>query len=241
MAQTQRSSAATAPSQAAPAPRSIARAGLVHTLGGHRQRLSVAAHRGYSRLATATKLGLMGAAAVLVVLLALNSGQEGQASPAVLTDSSPEGQLEMAAPRLLGADEKGQPFSLKAEKAVQDPGDPNLITLTRPQAEITTLSGNWVTLTADAGRYDQGAQKLALVGHVTLRHDDGHEFVTDEAFADLPTRFAWGNKPVEGQGPFGVLQGGGFRLHDGGATIVLTGRSHMTLAEAMTASGPATQ
>lgn len=247
MAQPDRS-AATPPAAAAGIPASQAgrhgHRGLVHTLGGTRRRLSVAGHMAYSRLATVTKIGLVAAAGALVVLLALNSGQDAPAT--AVADSTAEGKLEMAAPRLMGADSKGQPFSLRADKAVQDPADPNIFTLTRPQAEITTLSGNWVTLTADAGRYDQTARKLALSGHVTLHHDDGHEFVTEEAFADFATRFAWGNKPVDGQGPFGVLHGGGFRLHDNGSTIVLTGRPHMTLAEGMTAgkanaAGPTTQ
>jgi lipopolysaccharide export system protein LptC len=148
-----------------------------------------------------------------------------------LSDLAPESgdALSMINPRFQGRDSQNRPFSIVAEKATQPADGARAINLAQPKADITLADGAWVALTADSGVYHRDTKTLDLSGHVSLFHDRGFELRTTAAQVDLRTGNARGDAPVEGQGPAGTLSAQGFRLEDGGQTIVFTGRSELTV------------
>ncbi|WP_044564277.1 LPS export ABC transporter periplasmic protein LptC [Azospirillum sp. B4] len=141
------------------------------------------------------------------------------------------GQLEMLDAHFLGTDKTDRPVEVRADRAMQESGQDNLIDLVSPEAEITLKSGQWVTLNGDTGRYDKQSGHLTLEGRVTLFHDHGYEFTTDKAEVDTSKNIAWGNARVAGQGPFGDIDAGGFRMTDKGSTIVFTGKARLRLVQ----------
>ena len=162
----------------------------------------------------------------LGLLLAWPMWQNNQIS-AVLIDNVPNLMVEKL--NLTGLDERNQPYSLTAERALQAINTKNLVDLQKPKGELTLQSGAWMAGHADAGRLDQAAKKLWLGGNVELFHDDGYRFTTDEMNVDLGKSAAWGAKPVVLQGKFGEIEGGGFRLLDGGKAVVITGPARAKL------------
>jgi lipopolysaccharide export system protein LptC len=84
-------------------------------------------------------------------------------------------------------------------------------------------------LTAKSGIFRQAKKTLDLTGAVNLFHDSGYEFKTSKAVIDLQKGVASGSEAVRGHGPFGEMQGEGFRLFDKGKTIIFTGKSKLVI------------
>lgn len=147
------------------------------------------------------------------------------------------GQVAMADAHYLGLDKHGRPIELRAASAQQIAGSDKLYNLTAPETEITLKGGQWVTLSSDKGTYDQTSGHLSMSGHVTLIHDKGYEFTTETAEVDTQHGIAWGNDRIAGQGSFGDIDAGGFRVGKDGDSVVFTGKARLRLFEAARKSG----
>ena len=138
-------------------------------------------------------------------------------------------RLSMVNPRFEGTDSQDRPFTVSAERAMQDVENKDLIELVRPQADITLQNGAGVALRADRGVYRRDAEILNLTGGVDLVHDRSTEISTASAEVDLAAGTARGEEPVEAKGPFGQLSAEGFRVADRGAIVEFTGRTRLLL------------
>lgn len=98
-----------------------------------------------------------------------------------------------------------------------------------PKADIALNDGTWLVMTANNGVFKEAKNTLNLNGSVNLFHDSGYELQTKKVEINLKKGLAWGNEAVQGQGPFGELQGQGFSLRDKGKTILFTGRSKLLI------------
>jgi len=139
-------------------------------------------------------------------------------------------------PRLVGTDEKDQPFSITADLAKDfylrkdfwgNTATP--VELEMPKADITLKDGTWLVLTANTGLLTPNTKMLELSGAVNLFHDSGYELRTTHAMVDLASGGAVSDRPVEGQGPFGTVNAEGLRLTDKGKDIVFTGKARLVL------------
>ena len=159
---------------------------------------------------------------------------------AVMVDNVPNLMIEKL--NLTGTDTQGQAYALTAERALQAANTRNLVDLEKPKGELALEGGAWVAGHADRGRVDQESKKLWLGGHVELFHDEGYRFSSEEMNVDMPQSTAWGDKPVLVQGPMGTMTGTGFRLLDGGKTVVITGPAQAKLdLQRLSGSGKAKQ
>lgn len=136
-------------------------------------------------------------------------------------------------PRLQGTDSEKRPFQITADLGSRTKTDSGseLYDLTNPTADIVLSDGSWIALNADDGVYDSASNILHLTGNVNLFHDQGYEFQTSAARVDLLNSTASGNEPIDGQGPFGILNAMGFRVLESGERIVFTGPARMTVFE----------
>lgn len=139
--------------------------------------------------------------------------------------------LEMLNPRYTGTDAKGNPFRVVATKAVQPSTTVDIIDLIDLVAEVKGADGSWSRLSAALGHYDRGKNYLELSGSVRVQNQQGYDMTTEFAYADLAEGRAWGEKPVAGTGPMGKINANGFKLEDGGKTIIFTGRPDMILED----------
>ena len=215
------------------------------TRAARRSRLGAAPRRrrsgfGRSRIVSTMKYLLPGIAFALLVLVAVwprllpdedrfridleAVGPAGGAKPQVLN------------PRLQGIDSAARPFQVTADFGARGDveGGGEIYDLTNPKADIVLADGSWVALTANDGRFEAKTNTLHLTGDVNLFHDPGYEFTTTAAQVDLVTSTASGDEPVDGQGPFGVLNAEGFRVFDSGDRVLFLGPARLTVFEGAT-------
>lgn len=146
-------------------------------------------------------------------------------------------------PQFTGSDAKGRNFNLSAIAAHQLTAESPVLDLQSPKGDITLSSGNWVSLTADTGKFEQKLRQLDVAGNVMLFHDKGYQLTTEQAHIDLKTGEAHGDKPVHGQGPDGIVNAEGFRVTGYGERIEFTGKTEITFYDgnATLPDGGATQ
>lgn len=137
--------------------------------------------------------------------------------------------LSMINARYVGTDQNNRPFSITADAARHPVPGHGLLILEFPQADIALQDGSWVMVTADEGVYNVDEHVLDVSGTVRLFHDSGYEFLSSKVNIDLEQNIVSGPETITGQGPFGELEGEGFRFSKDGKTLVLTGRSRLKI------------
>jgi len=110
---------------------------------------------GYAATVTTLKIVLPAIAVGLILLVALWPQYllEGGRFQIVADPTGEAGidRLSMTNPHFQGTDERNRPFSVSAERAMQDLRDDNLILLARPEAEMTLEDGAEIALKAAEG------------------------------------------------------------------------------------------
>lgn len=153
------------------------------------------------------------------------------------TLSTQTGAASVLAPRFQGTDERGRPYTLSAESAVQPAGS-EVVDLAQPRGDLTLEDGAWVMLQSDDGRFNRGERVLDLSGNVAVFHDSGYEVRTDSARVDLRAGRAEGDQPVAAQGPAGTLDALGFTISERGDVVVFGGPARMVLSSPSGAPAP---
>ncbi len=135
----------------------------------------------------------------------------------------------MKQPRYRGVDERGRPFTITAESAMQD--GPLRVDLVQPKGDLVPDDGSWIMVEAHEGVYIQHAGQLDLSHDVVLYRDDGTVMRTQSAAIDVKQGAGASNDMTHAEGPFGVLDAQGFTLTDKGATIQFHGPARLLLNE----------
>lgn len=139
---------------------------------------------------------------------------------------------------LAGIDRSGRPYGLAADVVRPLDAAMERLALTAPTLSTTTRDGRALTVVARDGTYDQRHQVVALAGAVRLELNRQYRLQTEEARLDLDTTTAQGASAVEAFGPFGRLAAEGFRIEDGGNTMLFTGRARLSLEHGMATPSP---
>jgi len=184
------------------------------------------AGRSYSRFVGLMKIvlplvaiGLLGA---VLLWPTLESRQE-----AALSYSNVEVRadgLEMIAPVLTGADDKGRPYAVTAAKANADGLEPTRVTLSDIKADLATEDGKPVKVIAASGVYRLKEQTLDLDGGVTVTLSDGHQVKLESVRLDLAKGTASSDKRVIAFGPTGQIEANSMRASDGGHVMRFDGQ-----------------
>jgi lipopolysaccharide export system protein LptC len=77
-------------------------------------------------------------------------------------------KVTMASPKLTGFRGGGQPYSVTAEKALQDVKNPTTVELKKLAGDIGMAGGERMRISADSGIYDILAQRMRLSGNVRI-------------------------------------------------------------------------
>lgn len=145
------------------------------------------------------------------------------------SDFAITGTDEMLNPRFVGTDSANQPYTVTAETAMRPSGDDNVIFLVAPQGDITLEDGDWLSVSADQGLFDRGAETLELTGSVKMFSDSGFAVDTDQITFDLNSGSAVSDRPVHGQGPWGLLDSVGFEYRPESQVFHFAGRPRLIL------------
>ena len=77
-------------------------------------------------------------------------------------------KVTMARPKLTGFRNDGQPYSVTAEKALQDVKNPTTVELQRLTGDVGMAGGETMRISADSGVYDTLAQRMRVSGNVRM-------------------------------------------------------------------------
>lgn len=165
---------------------------------------------------------------VVVARLSRNPIQEVESAVNQQEETKP-GQIEVTGARYEGADEKGRPYTLIADRADRVEGSEDSVRLEGLKADATLEDGSWISVTAKTGLYAVKAETLALTGGVTAYHDSGIEAALAHVSIDLKERKAVSDARIKASGGMGEIEAVGFETFDRGERVVFSGPVHLKI------------
>ena len=179
------------------------------------------------------KILLPAAAGVVLVLLALAPlHRKGDVSFILdkkkVQTAAERMRVELA--RYTGTDNKGQPFVMTANHAVQRSSDTPIVDVQGLFARLTQEQGPML-ITADQGRYNLDTQKVSVIGAVKIVGTDGFTLDTSDVTLDLKTRQLASNGPAEGAMRLGQFRADHIRADLGSHTVVLDGGARLKITQ----------
>lgn len=189
-----------------PAPEPAPRSRLDRWETRARQRADATA--GYSRFVRIMKVMLPVIALSLVAMVILYSanGRDGETIRITTTQLKDiTADRALLAPKLVGTDGRGQPFTVTAKGASVEPGKARLMTIDDVKADITMQDKSWLQVGATEGVLDVEGKTLDLKRTINIYSDRGYECHTEQARYDFGSGVLKGDKPIKCQGPLGVI------------------------------------
>ncbi len=135
--------------------------------------------------------------------------------------TAPE-RMKIEAARYTGTDDEGQPFELKANRAVQQSSDVPVVDIAGVMARLGLRQGP-ATVQALRGRYDLDRQQVAVNGPVRVGGPEGEQLLTRDVLVDLKSRQVRSTGPISGRMPVGSFSARSLSADLGTRQVVLTG------------------
>lgn len=173
-----------------------------------RPRPRVDATLSYSRFVRIMKVTLPIVAFSLIVLVVLYSATGGERNSVPITFErlgEVDKDRQLVAPKLTGTDGRGQPFTVTAKGATQEPGKARRMVFDDVVADVTMQDKSWVQVDAKIGQLDVEAKTLDLTQSINIFSDKGYECHTTTARYDFGLGLLKGDQPISCQGPLGLI------------------------------------
>ncbi len=188
-----------------------------------------------SRLVRRLRIALPVLALVLVAAFFFNTRSD-QGDDAFLDDfktiTATAEELRMASPRFSGIDNRGRPFEITANAAIQNPGVKDVVQLEQPKA-VQGEAHETNTVTAHSGVYRSEEKILELTDDVTLSHDvgaDTYVFRSPAATVSIDDEIVTSDSGVGGEGPNGqAVQADRMKAYNAEGRVVLEGNVRMRI------------
>jgi LPS export ABC transporter protein LptC len=130
-------------------------------------------------------------------------------------------------PHFQAVDEKGQPYTIKADSAIVRDKD-DIVVLSSPSYTIRLTTKTQITVTALQGYLDQDKKKLTLDGRVVVHYGDGTTFTMPNVRIDLKAGDAFGDQSIQGISETMHIRAGTFDIQNKGDKIILTDKPVLT-------------
>lgn len=171
---------------------------------------------------------------IAVSLIAVVFAWSNMGDDNLITAQSPEapktfGKNELLNPKFESVDDKKQPYTITAQRAVQGTNNEDMVILEQPLADMLLNSGNWVAIKAKEGAFSQKKNQLLLRGNVELFHDKGYQMTMAELHVDMDKNTARTDTDVNGQGPLGTLEAKGLNADNTKGYLSFTGPARLVL------------
>jgi lipopolysaccharide export system protein LptC len=131
-------------------------------------------------------------------------------------------RMRVEAARYTGTDDKGQKFSINADRAIQPTSDRPIVDIEGMRARLDLERGP-LSITALNGRYNLDQQKVAIDGPVRVTGPDGYRLETRDVGIDLKNRNLASRGRVVGDMRLGHFEAGRMTANLGTREVVLTG------------------
>jgi lipopolysaccharide export system protein LptC len=153
----------------------------------------------------------------------------GAPSPSAESVSLTDGRIVMARPKLEGFDAEKRPYSMTAERAVQQSAASNIVELEQVAANMPFGKAGTANLTADGGVLDNGVNKLDLKRNIRLITSDGIRAVLSEASINLSTNEMSSGAPVDIVTDGSHITADRMRIEERGKVFVFEGRVRLKI------------
>jgi lipopolysaccharide export system protein LptC len=187
----------------------------------------------HDRIVRWSKIALPSAVGALIAILALAPlDKEGDVSFILdkkKVENAPE-RMRVETARYVGADNKGQKFSMTAQRAIQRTSEVPIVDIEGMFAQLALANGP-LMIAANQGRYDLDTQKVAVNGPVRVLGPDGYRLETRDVTVDLKARQVASAGPVGGQMRLGQFQAGRLRADLGERKVVLDGGARLKIVQ----------
>ncbi len=196
-------------------------------------------NEGYSKFIRAMKMALPLIAVIMTVIVFVWSTAEEDFIPAPANEKTQRtiGKNELLSPHFESVDDKNQPYTIKAKRAIQGQDNENLIILEEPLGDIVLEGDTWLAIQADQGAYRQDNKRLLLKGNVRIYHDQGYQLTTDQMHIDIENNKIWSTTPVSGHGPAGTIEASGMHGDINTGVMNFEGRAKLVIHDADAAGG----
>ena len=130
-------------------------------------------------------------------------------------------RMRVEAARYTGTDNKGQKFSILADRAIQPTSDRPIVDIAGKRARLDLERGP-LSIVALNGRYNLDQQKVAIDGPVRVAGPDGYRLETRDVGIDLRDRSLASRGPVVGDMRLGHFEAGRMTADLGTREVVLS-------------------
>jgi lipopolysaccharide export system protein LptC len=130
-------------------------------------------------------------------------------------------RMRVEAARYTGTDDKGQKFSINADRAIQPTSDRPIVDIEGMRAHLALERGP-LSIVALNGRYNLDQQKVAIDGPVRVTGPDGYRLETRDVGIDLKNRNLASRGRVIGDMRLGHFEAGRMTANLGTREVVLT-------------------
>jgi lipopolysaccharide export system protein LptC len=177
----------------------------------------------HDRLVKWTKVILPAGVGVLIAVLALAPlGKKSDVSFILdkkKVENAPE-RMRVEQARYSGTDNKGQQFTILANRAIQRSSDVPVVDISGMSATLDLAKGP-LLLRAIEGRYNLDSQQIRIEGPVKVAGGGGYRLATSDVTVDLKQRELVSEGPVSGAMRLGQFQAGQLHADLGERTVVL--------------------
>lgn len=197
---------------------------------GDRRALS----RAYTRFVKAMRVVLPLLAVALTAVIILWREMDGAAVTATQEALMPEleqARGELLEPRFDSTDSSGRPYTITAQRAVQDANNPKVMLLDGPDAIVHMDDTTNLTGRAAHGVYEQEAGRLLLNGAVRFAQSGGYSLESAELRIDLTSGAAYSDLPVHVEGTMGRIDASGLEARNQDGVIIFKGPATLVLTQ----------
>jgi len=187
----------------------------------------------HDRLVRFAKVALPSAVGALIAVLALAPlGKHNDVSFILDKKKVQNAQeaMRVEAARYVGTDDKGQQFTMVANRAIQPTSDVPVVDISGMLARLNLAQGP-LLVAANRGRYNLDTQKVNVDGPVKVVGGDGYRLVTRDVTVDLKHRQLASAGPVSGGMRLGQFQAGQLKADLGTRTVVLDGGARLKIVQ----------
>jgi len=177
----------------------------------------------HDRLVRWSKIGLPSAVGALIAILAVAPlGKKSDVSFILdkkKVENAPE-RMRVEQARYVGTDDKGQQFTMVANRAIQPSSEVPIVSIAGMLARLNLQQGP-LLIAANKGRYNLDSQKVLVDGPVKVAGGGGYTLATRDVTVDLKQRQLASAGPVAGAMRLGQFQAGQLHADLGDRTVVL--------------------
>lgn len=188
---------------------------------------------GHDRIVRLLKIGLPAGVGVVLAYLAITPLTKNEDFSFILDKNKVETvneRMRVDSATYRGEDDKGRPFSLATQAAIQkSAADPD-IAIQGVAAQINLDSGP-ARISADGGRYNLDTQKVAVDGAVTASDARGYKIETRDVTVDLKRQKLEGSGGVKGKMPLGTFSAESMEADLNSRDVALKGRARLHIRQ----------